>query len=222
MKISINNLSFAWKNKTLFENVNYHINEKQIIQLIGENGSGKTTLLHLISGMIPHFTQGKALKGDILINNHSIFNNSPKLFFPSIAFVPSVHLDFFLLNQTLEQEIVLSSSILKIKSEIIEKRLEEFYGFFPSLKNIMCTDFKNMEINNKILALTFIYYIQGACLYLFDEVLNRFNHDEINQWYAFFNWVTKKKSIVLFIDHHHSNHNYQKLIIQNKKLVSND
>ncbi len=48
--ISINNLSFYFGGRALYENANLHIKPKDRIGLIGANGTGKSTLLRLLVG----------------------------------------------------------------------------------------------------------------------------------------------------------------------------
>ncbi|MES2387931.1 MAG: ABC-F family ATP-binding cassette domain-containing protein [Bacteroidota bacterium] len=48
--ISINNLSFHFGSRTLYEEASLHIKPKDRIGLIGANGTGKSTLLRLITG----------------------------------------------------------------------------------------------------------------------------------------------------------------------------
>ena len=48
--LSLQNLSFYFGSRALYENVNLHIKPKDRIGLIGANGTGKSTLLRLIVG----------------------------------------------------------------------------------------------------------------------------------------------------------------------------
>jgi len=59
--------SYAQGSQTveIFENLNFHIKEKQKIAIMGKSGSGKSTLLSLISGII------KPNSGDIILNSVS-------------------------------------------------------------------------------------------------------------------------------------------------------
>lgn len=50
--ISINNLTVSFGGFTLFDNVNFHINENDKIGLVGKNGAGKTTILKIVAGII--------------------------------------------------------------------------------------------------------------------------------------------------------------------------
>lgn len=46
--ISIQNLSVEFSAKSLFDNINYVINKKDRIALVGKNGAGKSTMLKTI------------------------------------------------------------------------------------------------------------------------------------------------------------------------------
>ena len=65
--ISINNLSVEFSAKSLFDNINYVINPKDKIALVGKNGAGKSTMLKIIAG-IQHPTSGSvSVPADITI-----------------------------------------------------------------------------------------------------------------------------------------------------------
>ncbi len=49
--VSINNLSVEFSAKSLFDNINYVINDKDRIALVGKNGAGKSTMLKIIAGL---------------------------------------------------------------------------------------------------------------------------------------------------------------------------
>ena len=49
--ISIQNLSVECSTKSLFDNINYVINPKDKIALVGKNGAGKSTMLKIIAGL---------------------------------------------------------------------------------------------------------------------------------------------------------------------------
>ncbi|WP_338434481.1 ABC-F family ATP-binding cassette domain-containing protein [Ligilactobacillus saerimneri] len=61
--LRIENLTKTYGEKTLFQDVNFLINENDRIGLIGTNGSGKTTLLNALSGIDP------ADSGDLISPN---------------------------------------------------------------------------------------------------------------------------------------------------------
>ncbi len=49
--ISIQNLSVEFSAKALFDNINYVINPRDRIALVGKNGAGKSTMLKIIAGI---------------------------------------------------------------------------------------------------------------------------------------------------------------------------
>lgn len=49
--VSIQNLSVEFSAKSLFDNINYVINRKDKIALVGKNGAGKSTMLKIIAGL---------------------------------------------------------------------------------------------------------------------------------------------------------------------------
>lgn len=216
--LTIEKIFFAWDKEYLFENLSCQFSESEIIQIKGENGAGKTTLLQLISGMIPHFNRGKILKGDILLNGKSVIKNSPKMFFPGTAFIPSTNIDFFLLTDCLKHDMLLSSSMQKINQKTVDKKLAEFFKFFPSINEINEELYERLTFNQKMLALTFVYYLQGAKIYLFDEVLNGFSKSEIETWYSFFEFLSSQYCSIAFIDHHLKSNGFTSWLLKNKKI----
>ena len=58
--IKFENVSIAYGNRTVLDNINFNINEKTIHGLLGPNGAGKSTLYHLMTGLIEP-RQGKIM-----------------------------------------------------------------------------------------------------------------------------------------------------------------
>ena len=50
--IRMNNVSFSYGKRKIFEDVNFEIKEGSIVSLIGKSGSGKSTLLYLLGGFL--------------------------------------------------------------------------------------------------------------------------------------------------------------------------
>ncbi len=69
--ITVENLSFAYLEEKVLENLNFEIEAGEFIAILGPNGAGKTTLLKLLIGLL------KPTSGRILVAR-SLFN-TPKL-----------------------------------------------------------------------------------------------------------------------------------------------
>ena len=56
MTLVIENISKKIQNKTVLHNINFELNEGEIVGLVGRNGAGKTTLFGTIAGeLLPDF-----------------------------------------------------------------------------------------------------------------------------------------------------------------------
>lgn len=60
MLIEIKNASVCIPEKTLLENVNFHVAEGEFVYLVGKVGSGKSSLLKMMYGELPMSEQGSA------------------------------------------------------------------------------------------------------------------------------------------------------------------
>lgn len=69
-KIELKNITFKYDEKTIFQNINLEINNKEFLGIFGPSGSGKTTLIDLIMGFL------KPTSGSIRVNNLDPFNFS--------------------------------------------------------------------------------------------------------------------------------------------------
>ncbi|WP_428079539.1 ABC transporter ATP-binding protein [Candidatus Pelagibacter sp.] len=67
--IEVINLSKSYKTKTAVNNINFKINENEIVGLLGPNGCGKTTTIGMILGLL------KPTSGQVLINGNDIEKN---------------------------------------------------------------------------------------------------------------------------------------------------
>ena len=50
--IELENISLAYGNRLILDNINFKINEGQIFGMLGPHGVGKTTIFILITGLI--------------------------------------------------------------------------------------------------------------------------------------------------------------------------
>lgn len=65
--ISVNNLTIEFTSQILFDNINYVINPKDKIALVGKNGAGKSTMLKIIAGLQKPTSGSVAIPADVTI-----------------------------------------------------------------------------------------------------------------------------------------------------------
>jgi ABC-type bacteriocin/lantibiotic exporter with double-glycine peptidase domain len=96
-KIIIQNVSFKYdsQEKTIFENINFEINQGEIIAIIGETGSGKTTLVDLLIGLL------EPTKGNILSDGKNI-NLNKISWFKKVGYVPQ---NMYLNDESIKKNI---------------------------------------------------------------------------------------------------------------------
>lgn len=64
--LDIKNLSVSYGAIDAVKNISMHVNDGEIVSLIGANGAGKTTTLHTITGLVP------AKSGSVMFNGHDL------------------------------------------------------------------------------------------------------------------------------------------------------
>ncbi len=77
--LEVKNLIMKYNNKVVLDNVNFHLDEGDVMAVAGENGSGKTTLITLLS------TNKKRTSGEIDYSNEK---NNYKVIKEKIGYIP--------------------------------------------------------------------------------------------------------------------------------------
>ena len=50
--LDIKNLSYSFGNNPILKDINIHVNENEIIAIVGSSGVGQSTLFNLIAGVL--------------------------------------------------------------------------------------------------------------------------------------------------------------------------
>ena len=105
--IKVINLKKTYGTKEAVKNVNFEINENEIIGLLGPNGSGKTTTIGMILGLL------KPTSGEVLINGLKIEEN-PIEILQKINFIsPYIELPKKL---TVKQNLIVYGKLYSVKN----------------------------------------------------------------------------------------------------------
>ena len=139
--IKFKNVSFTYENsdKKALDNINFEINDGELVLITGASGSGKSTIYKCINGLIPHIYEGDLL-GDIFIDD---INTKDCKNYELCKMIGSVSQNprgqFFTDNTTSELAFTLENLGYKVE-EILEKieNISSFLGISNILnKNIL-------------------------------------------------------------------------------------
>ncbi|HHX67922.1 MAG: ABC transporter ATP-binding protein [Miniphocaeibacter sp.] len=87
--LEIRNLSFAYNEKLVLDNISFKVEEGSVLGILGKNGAGKTTLFKIIFGML------NIKSGEVLVNGIEINKLNPLERARLIAYIPQSHYPTF-------------------------------------------------------------------------------------------------------------------------------
>ena len=126
--LKVENLSVNYGYITALSEISFHVDQGEIITLIGSNGAGKTTSLHAISGLV------HKAGGSVQFKGTDISRMAPdKIVKMGMCHVPEGRKIFPALS-VYENLIAGSLGIPKLSKNRIQELLEEQYKLFPRLK----------------------------------------------------------------------------------------
>ena len=105
--IEVINLSKSYKSKQAVNNINFRINENEIVGLLGPNGCGKTTTIGMILGLL------KPTSGQVLINGIDIEKNKISLLHKMNFISPYIELPKKL---TVKQNLIVFGKLYNVKN----------------------------------------------------------------------------------------------------------
>ena len=119
--LKVENLKVDINDKTLYEKINFKINRKDKVAIIGKNGVGKTTLLKAIQGMIKY--SGKVTWGENV--KISYFDQESKLLNKENTVINEIHNHFPDMNDLDIRKLL---ARLLITDEQVFKKIKELSG----------------------------------------------------------------------------------------------
>ncbi len=127
--LTIRNLKSYYGRMQALKGVSLHVEEGEVVSLIGANGAGKTTLLNSIVGLVSSRT------GQILFSDTDIIRRNPRqIIRMGVSLVPEGRQLFAPL--TVMENLILGAyqRYRKDKKSEIKSDLEKVFVFFPILK----------------------------------------------------------------------------------------
>ncbi|KAB8299397.1 MULTISPECIES: ABC transporter ATP-binding protein [Bifidobacterium] len=124
--LDIKNLSVSYGAIDAVKGISLHVDDGEIVSLIGANGAGKTTTLHTITGLVP------AKSGSIVFNGQDLLKTKAnKIVTLGMAHVPEGRHVFT--RMSVQENLEMGAYSLKDTSHVSED-LDKVYTYFPRLK----------------------------------------------------------------------------------------
>lgn len=110
--LNVKNVSHSFNGKYVIKNINFSVDEGQIIAIIGPSGVGKTTLFNILAGLLT------PTNGEIFFKNENITGKTARL---SYMLQKDLLLDFY----TIYDNIALPLVIKGVSKNEIQKKINE-------------------------------------------------------------------------------------------------
>lgn len=124
--LDIKNLSVSYGAIDAVKDISLHVDDGEIVSLIGANGAGKTTTLHTITGLVP------AKSGSIMFNGRDLLKTKAnRIVTLGMAHVPEGRHVFT--RMSVQENLEMGAYSLKDTSHVAED-LDKVYTYFPRLK----------------------------------------------------------------------------------------
>ena len=124
--LDIKNLSVSYGAIDAVKDISLHVDEGEIVSLIGANGAGKTTTLHTITGLVP------AKSGSIMFNGQDLLKTKAnRIVTLGMAHVPEGRHVFT--RMSVQENLEMGAYSLKDTSHVAED-LDKVNTYFPRLK----------------------------------------------------------------------------------------
>lgn len=125
--LEVRDLRVSYGSVEALKGVSLHLNEGEVIAVLGANGAGKSTLLRCISGLI------SVRQGDILFMEQSLKNSPPyDIVQFGISHSPEGRKVFVTL--TVEENLNLGAYVRRKQTHEIQQSKERIFELFPILK----------------------------------------------------------------------------------------
>ena len=183
--------SYTKKGNFAIEDINIHVDEKEIVGLVGHNGAGKSTTIKCVCGMHPYE------KGTIIICDHDLQKESI-LAKSCFGYVPD---EFSLYEKMTGLEFIdFMADIYKVSLEDRKSRIDEFQKLFqlgPSINKTIRTYSHGMKQKISIMA----SLIHNPKLFILDEPMVGLDPYTSNQVKDYFKLHASRGNGVVFSSH---------------------
>jgi energy-coupling factor transporter ATP-binding protein EcfA2 len=109
--------------KPVLSGVDLHVDEGELVLVVGATGSGKTTLLRCVNGLVPHFSGG-TLIGRVTVDGRDTRTHRPRDLADIVGVVGQDPAAAFV-TDTVEEELAYGMESLGVHGDVMRQRVEE-------------------------------------------------------------------------------------------------
>lgn len=160
--ITIRNLTFKYRTKDMFDNVDMDIEKGKITSIIGPNGSGKSTLVKILVGLYRY-------NGKIEINNIPLLKDNRKEIRKNIGVV-FTNPDNQFVAETVMDDIAFTLENMNYKKIDIRKKIEEVSKYLGIYDILECNP-HDLNSNQKQLVSLASALVHDPKILILDEAL---------------------------------------------------
>ena len=132
MLLQVENLEVKYGNIQALHGISFHVNEGEIVTLIGANGAGKTTSLHTITRLPPPEAP-RVIAGDIKFQGESILKTKPSDVVKELHLALSPEGRRIFGNLTVMENLKIAT-YAREKGADLDAEYERIFDLFPRLK----------------------------------------------------------------------------------------
>lgn len=116
-KLKAENITVSFDGENVIEDINIHLNEGEIVSLLGVSGSGKTTLFNVLSGLsLPH-------SGRVLLDGEDVTGKTGRMSY-------MLQKDLLLPHYTVLDNVALPLIVSGEKKKLAREKAMEHFVFF--------------------------------------------------------------------------------------------
>jgi len=186
--VEINNLSYSYKDKTIFHDLQISIKKETTNLILGTNSSGKTTLIRILSGILP---SGK----EINVNGVNLNKKNIKEYLLFIGVVFFDDANKFLFNNVID-ELAFPLENLNYNKKDIMNKINEILKLLE-IQN--CINKRTYELTSfeQVKVLIGVSIMHNPKVIFLDNALSKLNPNEAKKLFKLFDKIKHNTTICI-------------------------
>ena len=199
--IRLENVSKAFGNKLVIDNISYNFEAGKIYGIVGTNGCGKSVLFKLISGLMKA-SSGKIIVGNVIVGQKGAMPEDLGLLIEHPGFLPN--LTGF---ENLDQLAAIKNKITKIDIEEVLKEVSLYQDKDVKVKNYSLGMLQRLGIAQALM--------ERPKILLLDEPFNSMDHEGVVELREIIKNYVRNNGVTMLI----TSHNKEDIDILSDKVL---